>query len=248
MEAQLIGVSGYARTGKDTFAAALVEGRGFERHSFAQPLRDLLYAQNPQLENGLPLQWAYDRIGYERLKDVSREYRRLLQALGTEGGRAILGENVWVDAAFRAVDETFATKVVFVDTRFPNEAQAVVDRGGIVVRIEREGHGPLNAHPSETALDDWSFDYVVRNNGTVPELRQKAFDLLDKEAGRFTAARYHSNLPAPQRADGPWSRDKISPAIRPHVPARMDGPARVVTENGRVMTLPSGTSILAVGL
>ena len=37
MPAPLIGLTGYARSGKDTFAARLVERHGFTRASFADP-------------------------------------------------------------------------------------------------------------------------------------------------------------------------------------------------------------------
>jgi len=59
---------------------------------------------------------------------------------------------------------------IITDCRFPNEAEAIKKRGGILVRIQRDGIKPINPHISETALDGFSFDYVIKNNGTIPEL------------------------------------------------------------------------------
>lgn len=53
---------------------------------------------------------------------------------------------------------------IVTDCRFLNEAKAIKDRGGIIVRINR----PDNPYPSinsesETQLDNYSFDHVVEN-------------------------------------------------------------------------------------
>lgn len=53
---------------------------------------------------------------------------------------------------------------IITDVRFPNEAQAIKNRGGIVVRIERPDNPyPKSEHESETALDNWEFDRKIVN-------------------------------------------------------------------------------------
>ena len=65
---------------------------------------------------------------------------------------------------------------IITDVRFPNEAQAIKDRGGIVIRVNRldvdkfTTNFPQTLHPSETALDDYKFDHVIDNNGSLEEL------------------------------------------------------------------------------
>lgn len=78
---------------------------------------------------------------------------------------------------------------IITDVRFPNEAQAIKDRGGIVIRVnrplERLGNSKLpklkhtsnNQHYSETVLDDYEFDYVIDNNGSIEELIEKVKQL-----------------------------------------------------------------------
>jgi hypothetical protein len=88
----------------------------------------------------------------------------------------VLGDDVWVDALYS--DHKDAAGLVVTDVRFPNEAEAVAKRGGVMIRVERPGVGPTKdkhgrAHVSETALDDWPFDHVLVNDGSVDDLHRK---------------------------------------------------------------------------
>ena len=81
------------------------------------------------------------------------------------------------------------SKWIITDVRFPNEAQAIKDRGGIVIRVKRPldrlgnsklpklKHTSVTQHPSETALDDYDFDYVIENEGSIEELVEKVKQL-----------------------------------------------------------------------
>lgn len=171
----IIGLSGYARSGKDTAAEVLVEEFGFKRVAFADKLREVLYALDPIIlwddewhrmkgvPEYMPLKWIIDEWGWDGYKATgwSKHIRKLLQRLGTEAGRYVLGENVWVDAAFASG----ADRIVVTDCRFVNEATAIKHRGGEVWRINRHGVGPINDHVSETGLDNWPFDLTLFNGG-----------------------------------------------------------------------------------
>lgn len=74
---------------------------------------------------------------------------------------------------------------IITDLRFPNEAQAIKDRGGIIVRLNRmkavdriEGVGGTHLHPSETSLDNWDFDYRLNNNSTIEDLILRVREML----------------------------------------------------------------------
>lgn len=167
----VIGLSGYARSGKDTVADYLCTTHGFTKMSFADPMREALYRVNPLITVGeelWELQGAVDWFGWEVLKGDSPQVRPLLQRFGTEFGRDMLGENVWVDLALSQIEE--GAKVVFADVRFPNEADAVVNAGGPVWRITRGDTKPANAHVSEQAMDDYSFTDHIANEGSLQEL------------------------------------------------------------------------------
>jgi hypothetical protein len=86
----------------------------------------------------------------------------------------MFGESFWIDIAFKQIEQE---RVVFADVRFPNEAQAIVDKGGQVWRVQRENHKPINLHSSETALDNWRFDDVIFNAGSLDDLADEVFML-----------------------------------------------------------------------
>ena len=101
-------------------------------------------------------------------------YRTFLQRLGTEAVRMNLHTNAWVNATM--VDYVPGQQWLVTDVRFPNEAQAIKDAGGIVIRVDRgprELEDAFNLHASETALDDWAVDHVIRNYGTLQQLERE---------------------------------------------------------------------------
>lgn len=173
-----IGLSGYARAGKDTLASALAE-QGYRRASFAAALKDALLALDPLAAHRPNLhvsQVVREPADWETAKDEYPLVRQMLQRMGTEVGRSFFGENCWVDLAFKRLPD--GCKAVFSDCRFPNEADAIRNAGGEVWRIERPGYKPVNAHPSETALDGYEFDRHILNVGSVDDLAAAAADLV----------------------------------------------------------------------
>ena len=179
---EIIGLSGYARSGKDEAAKVLVEEFGFTRVAFADKLRDFLYALNPMVEQQhilthsldydskvIRVRDVVDAVGWEGYKQTAfgTEIRGLLQRLGTEAGRETMWDSIWIDAAFAGLPDD--AKVVVTDCRFPNEAEAILSRGGKVWRVKRAGVGPANSHPSETSLDTHPFDVVLYNDGSLED-------------------------------------------------------------------------------
>lgn len=93
---------------------------------------------------------------------------------------------------------------IVTDVRFPNEAAIIKNKGGILIRVERdlscqickltkgERRGLIckeitcpngrYKHESETALDNYDdFDYTIYNNSTINELLLQIKDILIKE-------------------------------------------------------------------
>jgi hypothetical protein len=172
-----LGLAGYARSGKDTVAEELIK-QGYIAMSFAGPIKKAMLKLDPQIGSGKSYKEVVDELGLEKAKTEYDEIRRLLQVFGTEVGRAMFGENFWVDQAINSIPDGF--KAVFTDVRYPNEANAIKDFGGEVWRVNREGVGPLNEHASENSLDDYVFDYTVENNGSLEELEEKVAQGLNK--------------------------------------------------------------------
>ena len=168
----IIGLSGYAQSGKDTVADYLVNKYGFKKVSFADPIRKALYILNPKVDiadmRGVQLASAVDGLGWENVKADSPDTRELLQRMGTEVGREMFGEDFWVSQGLLVANEH--RNVVFADTRFVNEANAIRTEGGQIWRISKFGTDPVNDHPSEVALDDYQFDWSIWNNWDIPSL------------------------------------------------------------------------------
>lgn len=168
---RIVGISGYARAGKDTIGEVLIQN-GYRRASFADYIREALYRLNPWVITGETVAELVDDKGWEGLKPTHPEVREMLQRLGAEVGRSMLGEDVWVNLTFQNLPD--GAKIVVTDCRFPNEAAAIKKMGGEMWRVERKGFTPANAHISETALDSWTFDESFENNGTIEEIHQSA--------------------------------------------------------------------------
>ena len=175
----IIGLSGYAQSGKDTVAELLCSNYGFKRISFALPMRDAIYTLNPIVANGNRVSDLVDEYGWDIAK-ANPEVRRLLQVFGTEVGRELFGERFWIDQAFKRAEEY--QRVVFSDVRFPNEAKAILQRSGDMWRINRHNHLAVNTHKSEHAMDNFMFKHVLYNDGTIDELADEVF-MLAKELG-----------------------------------------------------------------
>lgn len=171
MTKTIIGLSGWARSGKDTVADYLVENHGFVKLSFAAPMRKSLEALNPYVGlDATRLAQVIHHFGWDGYKETpwGNEIRALLQRFGTEAGRNIFGESFWVDQAMKQAEPY--DKVVFSDLRFKNEAIAVIEAGGVNWRITRTGVEAVNDHISEHDLDDFTFTKHVANTGNLDDL------------------------------------------------------------------------------
>lgn len=182
----LVGITGVAGSGKDTAAAGLVSA-GWTRQAFADPVRSMALAIDPIIaatigdrgdlfpyKGRLRLATIVQDFGWNEAKGIP-EVRHFLQRLGTEAVRAHLGDDAWVQAFERARDRRADT--VAPDVRFPNEAHHIQRMGGMVIRIDRPGVGPLNAHASED-IGGIPVDATVVNDGTIDQLQWRVAELV----------------------------------------------------------------------
>ena len=105
------------------------------------------------------------------------QVREFLQYLGTECVRDLLGKDVWVNALLK--DYKPKENWIITDMRFPNELQGVLLELGITLRVERVGIKPINAHPSETALDNHLFDWIIENKSSLTFLKNEVVNFLE---------------------------------------------------------------------
>ena len=112
------------------------------------------------------------------IKKLNNDYytnREILQLLGTDICR-VISSTIWIDLLFSDFNKD--CNWVITDVRFPNEAWAIKDRGGKLIRVERNTN-LIDHHISETALDDFTqWDRVIDNNGTLEELKDQVSDYM----------------------------------------------------------------------
>lgn len=114
--------------------------------------------------------------------------RLLLQLVGTECGRNIIHPNIWVNATMSGYTPYSArgssyefeeSNWVITDVRFPNEKKAIEDKGGFVIRMEGTANiYTEDIHPSETALDNAEFTYVIQHNKDLNIVVEKVKEIL----------------------------------------------------------------------
>lgn len=142
----LIAFTGLAGSGKSTAAKHLVDRHGFTRIRFAGPLKDMMRALGL---TEAEIEGDRKEIPCELLGGKSPRYA--MQTIGTEWGRDMIASDLWIrafNAALTKVPE--GMPVVVDDCRFPNEADAIVAAGGVLVRVVRPGAGAGAAgHSSE---------------------------------------------------------------------------------------------------
>jgi len=177
----IIGLAGYARSGKDEVAKILVKNYGFRRIAFADPIREFVLRVNPILENGYRIGEVVKQFDWEIAKKQD-ESRRLLQEVGLVA-RDMFGPNFWVDLAIK--DIKFGENVVISDVRFKNEVAAIRQLEGKIFRVMREGVGPVNGHISETELDDVYFNAYIPNNETLEDLENYVDTLMKPYANKI---------------------------------------------------------------
>jgi hypothetical protein len=198
---RLIGISGKIASGKDTIAEMIQYNQwhpdtenGWQVVKFADELKLWVaralgltreQLEDPQIKNTyLGDEWSYVReerriIAGEVDMVPIRYYlnpRLILQKLGTEVGRSI-HSNFWINVLFAKWQMN--SRWIITDVRFINEAMAVLDKGGILIRVNRDdvkrlGKPDTHPHVSETALDNFNmFTDVIDNNGSLQDLREQ---------------------------------------------------------------------------
>ena len=176
---RLIGLTGYAGTGKDTVRAAL-QKHGFEGFAFADPMRNMI--RELLQTSGIGQHWMdWRECKEEVIPALGVSYRHLAQTLGTEWGRNTLGEGFWLksaDAYMAKMIKQKASAFVVSDVRFANEAAWVRHHGGVIWRVHRDAAQPVREHVSESGVDDIAPDLTVHNNGTLDELDTAVRDAL----------------------------------------------------------------------
>lgn len=195
----VVGVGGLLTSGKDAFADYLVTSWGYTKSFMSNPLHQWMLTQNPWIKLDKRIlcmeNWYWEpgefysyreivhQVGYTGAKEQT-EIRQALQRIGTECGRKLISENVWVDAMKREIEAAQArgiTHVVVTGIRYENELKMIHSLGGETVWIERplaraaheekiRSADSTARHSSEVTLDRDRFDSEIINDGDLEHL------------------------------------------------------------------------------
>lgn len=202
MERKIIGLVGFAGSGKNTAGNYLISQHGFRQLSFAGPLKDiasLMFGWPRAMVEGdtkesrnwreIPDKWWSNALGWEVTP------RLVLQLLGTESGRNVFGENLWSSIVLNKIQNIYPNDdIVVIDCRFVNEIQSLTNIGGKVYHIEREkpiwfdvayderkncNGGQMAAKFPKIHVSEWDwlqfYDEIpiIKNDGTINDLYEK---------------------------------------------------------------------------
>lgn len=182
----LIGLCGYAQSGKDTVAAILVERFGYRRVAFADELRAMALSINPVVRVGAEVQ-ELRQVVNEQGWDMAKQHpdvRVFLQNLGSTM-RGYVSKDFWVQRMLEVHGfdriNIHTAGIVITDVRHLNEVNWLLDPlgAGVLWRINRPGVGPVNNHCSESEWTSATPDALINNDGTLDDLRAQVITAFE---------------------------------------------------------------------
>lgn len=167
----LIGITGRLGTGKTRLAGYLADQiPGTRVVALADALKeavlDLCCDAVPWKRESMR-EWLEGRKG--------SIYGPLLQGWG-EFIRETYGRNTWIEA----LEQHLPHRAIVADVRYPNEADWIRSRGGILVAVSgpcrREGDQRSTDHPSEAHVEQLAAGagWRIENTGSLPDLHAQA--------------------------------------------------------------------------
>jgi energy-coupling factor transporter ATP-binding protein EcfA2 len=151
MKKKIIAFAGPKGVGKTSLAIMIkgILGQG-KILSFADPIKDMVekmgisrsIMNDPKLKN-------------EKLDWLDKSPREILQTLGTDWGREMIDQNIWIKIAENSIKQSDSDLIMFDDCRFQNEVDMIKRNGGHVVELYRPGFDEYTGeHKSELGISD----------------------------------------------------------------------------------------------
>ena len=163
----IIGLVGRSRVGKDTVADMLRE-RGYEVKRLAAPVKEACKSI---------YDWNDDMVE-SNLKECTDEKWNITPRMAmihmTQSVRQFMGLDFFTRRFF---DSWNGQPIVIPDVRFEHDVEEIHRRGGLTVKITRQG-APL--HSFEHSIDSIQTKFTVENNDTIESLRNKISEIINE--------------------------------------------------------------------
>ncbi len=173
----IIGLTGAKGSGKSTVASRMPTG--YIRYALADPLKQIAKVFGFSEQDLYGSQSDKARVN-ERIGVSAREF---LQKFGTEMCRNALpqilpnldlGESgiIWIKLMTNFIECHPDDNICIEDVRFDDEARAIKNRGGFIIRVDRPGRpdDEYSEHVSEAGVDPSLIDTTIYNDGSVDDL------------------------------------------------------------------------------
>ncbi len=186
----IVGLLGLAGSGKGTVADHIVNEFGYEKQSFASPIKDItstLFGWNRALLEGD----TKESREFREKKQGKYIPRDVLQKIGTECFRDAFNPDFWIDALESRVNTS--KNIVIPDVRFQNEMDWILKNHGMLLWVRREDREPEwfknlisnNTLPEKIHSSEWSWTqhrffkstiktynkhFIISNTGTLESL------------------------------------------------------------------------------
>lgn len=201
---RLIGVTGFARSGKDHAADYLARHMAFYKYAFAEPLKTMLKSVfGDHFHEG-------DRSGI--CPETCKSYRVMMQTLGTEWGREQMNPQVWINLVEKRRKEVEngchlvnegrdhkgfhaqqARGMILSDVRFDSEAEYLQLHSAVILEIVRPEPVSLVEkvkqvvgivdHESERGISKHFITHTIVNDGSLYDLDMKLMALVSELEG-----------------------------------------------------------------
>ena len=170
MNKLIIAFTAPKQTGKTTACRAIEAQHAANTHSFADPLKEF---------GKLIFPAAFMNEGKEQVfAPVGFSYRDFAVHTGDTWRK--LNQDVFINILKHRVELSNSNVILIDDLRYENEAKAIREMGGLIVRLSREGIEYTGEHATEQALDNSLIDDSVDVNNVV-EIVSLLIDNWEKE-------------------------------------------------------------------
>lgn len=187
LNTNLVCFAGRKQSGKTTLANWLIAEHGFERISFAQPLKEAVstlydlpfYLMNdPVFKASIfkdPFYWndekasqleEYFNLPKNSLDRTPKEFfslRNILQYIGTNVLRNY-DYDFHIKELEKIINKNYNKKYVIDDCRFANELKILRKKNAICIFIIRPSNFEYSNHESETSLDRFDIEYYMNDS------------------------------------------------------------------------------------